>query len=104
MDLYAQNETFSSPECVGPQADALQNGAGNGSLETSNITCSNVSTLLTPQREWTNTQHFVIWWLIIKCYSNTVTVYTIYCCALLTCLTCLHVVIKGRQKNNCSFH
>ncbi|KAL3056395.1 hypothetical protein OYC64_018975 [Pagothenia borchgrevinki] len=50
MDLYAQNETFSSPECVGPQADALQNGAGNGSLETSNITCSNVSTLLTPQR------------------------------------------------------
>ncbi|KAJ4933637.1 hypothetical protein JOQ06_030461 [Pogonophryne albipinna] len=48
MDLYAQNETFSSPECVGPQADALQNGAGNGSLETSNITCSNVSTLLTP--------------------------------------------------------
>ncbi|KAF3843146.1 hypothetical protein F7725_001995 [Dissostichus mawsoni] len=50
MDLYAQNETFSSPECVGPQADALQNGAGNGSLETSNITCSNVSTLLTPQQ------------------------------------------------------
>ncbi|XP_078118947.1 cholecystokinin receptor [Sander vitreus] len=48
MDLYARNETFTSPECVGSQTDAVQNGAGNGS-ETSNITCSNVSTLLIPQ-------------------------------------------------------
>ncbi|XP_037644821.1 cholecystokinin receptor [Sebastes umbrosus] len=46
MDLYARNETFTSPECVGAQSDALQ----NRSLETSNITCSNVSTLLIPQR------------------------------------------------------
>ncbi|XP_045909993.1 cholecystokinin receptor [Micropterus dolomieu] len=50
MDLYAQNETSTSLECVGAQTDALQTGAGNGSLETSNITCGNVSTLLIPQR------------------------------------------------------
>ena len=48
MDLYARNETFTSPECVGSQTDAVQNGAGNGS-ETSNITCGNVSTLFIPQ-------------------------------------------------------
>uniref|UniRef100_A0A3Q3M5J5 Gastrin/cholecystokinin type B receptor n=2 Tax=Mastacembelus armatus TaxID=205130 RepID=A0A3Q3M5J5_9TELE len=37
-------------ECVGAQTDALQSGAGNESLETSNITCGNASTLLIPQR------------------------------------------------------
>ncbi|KAM7407251.1 hypothetical protein PAMA_003127 [Pampus argenteus] len=45
MDLYAPNETSTSSECVGAQS-----GAGNGSLETSNITCSNTSSLLITQR------------------------------------------------------
>ncbi|TKS67096.1 Cholecystokinin receptor CCK-XLR [Collichthys lucidus] len=48
MDLCVLNETY--PECVGAQADALQNGALNVSLETTNISYGNVSTLLTPQR------------------------------------------------------
>lgn len=48
MDLCVLNETY--PECVEAQADALQNGALNVSLETTNITYGNVSTLLTPQR------------------------------------------------------
>lgn len=57
MDLYARNETFTSPEWVGAQTDALQSGAGNGSLEASNITSGNDSTHI-PQRvrykgEWT---------------------------------------------------
>ncbi|KAK9537754.1 hypothetical protein VZT92_005338 [Zoarces viviparus] len=50
MDSYVRNETFTSPECVGAQTDALQNGAGDGSMGTSNITCGNVSTLITPKR------------------------------------------------------
>lgn len=50
MDLCARNETSMPAECVGAQTDALQNGAGNGSLETTNITYGNVSTLLIPQR------------------------------------------------------
>ncbi|XP_070770890.1 cholecystokinin receptor [Enoplosus armatus] len=50
MDLYVRNETSTSPEYVGAQIDAVQSAAGNGSLETSNITGGNVSTLLTPQR------------------------------------------------------
>lgn len=50
MDLCARNETSVSAECVGAQSDALQSGAGNGSSETTNITYSNVSTLLIPQR------------------------------------------------------
>ncbi|XP_031725430.1 cholecystokinin receptor [Anarrhichthys ocellatus] len=50
MDSFARNETFTSPECVGAQTDALQNGAGDGSMGTSNITCGNVSTLLIPKR------------------------------------------------------
>ncbi|KAM7380380.1 hypothetical protein PAMP_003682 [Pampus punctatissimus] len=45
MDLYAPNETSTSSECLGAQS-----GAGNWSLATSNITCSNTSTLLIPQR------------------------------------------------------
>ncbi|KAL7385377.1 hypothetical protein ABVT39_020831 [Epinephelus coioides] len=49
MDLYARNETFTSPEWVGAQTDALQSGAGNGSLEASNITSGNDSTHI-PQR------------------------------------------------------
>ncbi|XP_029315648.1 LOW QUALITY PROTEIN: cholecystokinin receptor [Cottoperca gobio] len=47
MDLYARNETFTSPECVGAQTDAQP---VNGTLETSNITCGNISNLLIPQR------------------------------------------------------
>ncbi|XP_035532782.1 cholecystokinin receptor [Morone saxatilis] len=50
MELCARNETSTSPECVGAQTEALQNGAGNGSLDTTNITYGNVSTLLIPQR------------------------------------------------------
>ncbi|XP_041857909.1 cholecystokinin receptor [Melanotaenia boesemani] len=50
MDLLVQNETSTDLECVGALADALQNGAGNGSLGSSNISCSNASTLVTPQR------------------------------------------------------
>ncbi|XP_008296962.1 cholecystokinin receptor [Stegastes partitus] len=50
MDLYAPNETSLNPECVGAQADALHNGAGNGSLETSSIACGNASTVFIPQR------------------------------------------------------
>ncbi|KAM3607707.1 uncharacterized protein V6R79_012317 [Siganus canaliculatus] len=45
MDLCLRNETYASPECVGAQTDALQNGAGNATLETTNIT-----TELIPQR------------------------------------------------------
>ncbi|XP_040913288.1 cholecystokinin receptor [Toxotes jaculatrix] len=48
MDPYAQNETSTVPDCVGPQTDVLLNG--NGSLETSNITCGNAFTLLIPRR------------------------------------------------------
>lgn len=48
MDFYAQNET--SSECFGAQTFAQQKGAGNGSMGTSNITCSNTSTILIPQR------------------------------------------------------
>ncbi|XP_053185026.1 cholecystokinin receptor [Scomber japonicus] len=48
MDLYTQNET--SSECFGAQTFAQQKGAGNGSMGTSNITCSNTSTILIPQR------------------------------------------------------
>ncbi|XP_040004927.1 cholecystokinin receptor [Xiphias gladius] len=50
MDLYAQNETSSSAECVGAQTDVPHDGTGNGSLETSNITCGNAFTLLIPRR------------------------------------------------------
>ncbi|KAM9347322.1 cholecystokinin receptor [Symphorus nematophorus] len=50
MELCARNETSTSPECVGAQTDALQTGAGNGSLETTNITYGNMPTLLIPQR------------------------------------------------------
>ncbi|XP_059199117.1 cholecystokinin receptor [Centropristis striata] len=46
MDFYTRNETFASPECVAAETDAQQNGASNGSLETSNLTCGNVSTLI----------------------------------------------------------
>ncbi|XP_054471014.1 cholecystokinin receptor [Anoplopoma fimbria] len=49
MDSYVRNETLTSPACLGAQTDALQTGAGNGSLGTSNTTCGNVSTLLTPK-------------------------------------------------------
>ncbi|KAM9851060.1 cholecystokinin receptor [Aulostomus maculatus] len=45
MDLYGRNESSPPSECAG----ALQSGAGNGSSE-SNVTCSNASTLLIPQR------------------------------------------------------
>ena len=48
MELCARNDT--SPECVGAQTDALQSGAANGSLETSNSSYSNMSTVLIPQR------------------------------------------------------
>ncbi|XP_056246077.1 cholecystokinin receptor [Seriola aureovittata] len=47
MDLYAQNETSTSPECVGAQTDVQHSGAGNGSLE-QNITCNAVT--LVPRR------------------------------------------------------
>ena len=47
MELCARNDT--SPECVGAQTDALQSGAANGSLETSNSSYSNMSTVLIPQ-------------------------------------------------------
>ncbi|KAM6954916.1 cholecystokinin receptor [Lycodopsis pacificus] len=50
MDSYVRNETFTSPECVGAQTDALQNGAADGSMGTSNITCGNASTLIIPKR------------------------------------------------------
>uniref|UniRef100_A0A3Q3E7N3 Gastrin/cholecystokinin type B receptor n=1 Tax=Labrus bergylta TaxID=56723 RepID=A0A3Q3E7N3_9LABR len=43
MDLCSRNETSASPACVGAQT-----GAGNGSLETANITCCNVSSILIP--------------------------------------------------------
>nr|XP_020464921.1 cholecystokinin receptor-like [Monopterus albus] len=46
MDLSAGNESSTSLECVGAQS----NEAGNGSLETSNITCGNASTFSIPQR------------------------------------------------------
>ncbi|XP_034417644.1 cholecystokinin receptor [Cyclopterus lumpus] len=42
MDSHVLNETFASPECLAAQT-------GNGSLEASNVTCGNVSTLLLPQ-------------------------------------------------------
>ncbi|XP_041662501.1 cholecystokinin receptor [Cheilinus undulatus] len=48
MELCARNDT--SPACVETQTDALQTGAGNGSVETSNITCCNVSSILIPPR------------------------------------------------------
>ncbi|XP_070694548.1 cholecystokinin receptor [Pempheris klunzingeri] len=50
MDLCARNETFASSEGAGAQTFKPQSGAGNGSLEASNITCGNVSSLLIPQR------------------------------------------------------
>ncbi|XP_061579346.1 cholecystokinin receptor [Cololabis saira] len=50
MDLYGRNETYLSVECVGALDDALQSRAGNGSLETSNLSCVNASALLAPQR------------------------------------------------------
>ncbi|CAG5865704.1 unnamed protein product [Menidia menidia] len=49
MDLREQNETSVNPECIGVLGDALQNGAGDGSLET-NISCGNASTMHTPPR------------------------------------------------------
>ncbi|XP_028249711.1 cholecystokinin receptor [Parambassis ranga] len=51
MDLYVRNETSVTQGCVGGlQAGALHNGTGNESLETSNVTCGDASTLLIPQR------------------------------------------------------
>ncbi|CAI5655789.1 unnamed protein product [Oreochromis niloticus] len=50
MADYVRNETSINPECVVAQVDALKNGAGNGSLEATNIACGNASTLLIPQR------------------------------------------------------
>ncbi|XP_062257850.1 cholecystokinin receptor [Platichthys flesus] len=47
MDLYEQNETSTSSECAAALADALR---GNGSFETSNLTCGNAFTHLTPRR------------------------------------------------------
>ncbi|XP_030283160.1 cholecystokinin receptor [Sparus aurata] len=47
MELCARNDT--SPECVGAQTDALQSRTANGSLETSNSSYSNMSTVLIPQ-------------------------------------------------------
>ena len=59
MDLYTQNET--SSECFGAQTFAQQKGAGNGSMGTSNITCSNTSTILIPQRVRQRGEgHFII--------------------------------------------
>ncbi|XP_008399603.1 cholecystokinin receptor type A [Poecilia reticulata] len=48
MDLDLRNETFI--ECVRVLQDLMQSGAVNGSLEASNISCGNASTLLIPQR------------------------------------------------------
>ncbi|XP_035507469.1 cholecystokinin receptor [Scophthalmus maximus] len=47
MDLRAQNESSTSPECVGAQTDLLH---GNGSFGASNITCDNAVTLHIPRR------------------------------------------------------
>ncbi|MEQ2224470.1 hypothetical protein ILYODFUR_007780 [Ilyodon furcidens] len=50
MDLDLRNETFMDSECVRALQDLMQSGAVNGSLEASNISCGNASTLLTPKR------------------------------------------------------
>uniref|UniRef100_UPI0037E9AC12 cholecystokinin receptor n=1 Tax=Semicossyphus pulcher TaxID=241346 RepID=UPI0037E9AC12 len=64
MDLCARNETSASPECVG----ALQAGAGNGSLEASNISCCNVSSILIPpharQKDGDHTLRILLYSLI----------------------------------------
>lgn len=71
MDLCARNETSTSPECVGAQTDALQSGTGNGSLETTNITYGNVSTLLIPQRVKGERAHrWLHTWRFIKSRNN----------------------------------
>ncbi|XP_029386700.1 cholecystokinin receptor isoform X1 [Echeneis naucrates] len=56
MDLSAQNETSTSPPCVGAQTDVLQSGVGNGSLET-NLTCGNAFTLLRPRQRQRDEDH-----------------------------------------------
>ncbi|KAM4731043.1 cholecystokinin receptor [Anableps anableps] len=50
MDLDLRNETFIDSECARVLQDLMQSGAFNGSLETSNVSCGNASTLLIPQR------------------------------------------------------
>lgn len=45
-----QSENSTSSECVEAQIEALQNGTGNGSLESLNTTCDNASTVLIPYR------------------------------------------------------
>ncbi|CAJ1079544.1 cholecystokinin receptor [Xyrichtys novacula] len=68
MELCVRNETFASPACVAAQTDAQQSGAGNGSLETSNITCCNVSSILIPphvrQRDEDHTLRILLYSLI----------------------------------------
>ncbi|XP_060909425.1 cholecystokinin receptor [Labrus mixtus] len=63
MDLCARNETSASPACVGAQT-----GAGNGSLETANITCCNVSSILIPpharQKDGDHTLRIMLYSLI----------------------------------------
>ncbi|XP_015253615.1 cholecystokinin receptor-like isoform X2 [Cyprinodon tularosa] len=50
MDLDFTNETYMDSECVRALQDLMQSGALNGSLEASNISCGNTSTLLIPER------------------------------------------------------
>ncbi|XP_074550730.1 cholecystokinin receptor [Halichoeres trimaculatus] len=57
MDICARNETSASPVCVAAQSDALQSGAGNGSVEISNITCCNVSSILIPPQRQKDEDH-----------------------------------------------
>ncbi|KAM6978653.1 cholecystokinin receptor [Tautogolabrus adspersus] len=68
MDLCARNETSASSACVGAQTDALQTGAGNGSLETANVTCCNVSSILIPpharQKDGDHTLRIMLYSLI----------------------------------------
>ncbi|XP_068457879.1 cholecystokinin receptor [Clinocottus analis] len=60
MDSNVRNETFSSPsECLGAAA-ALHSGAANGSADTSNISCSNASSLLSPQLERHKDDHHTL--------------------------------------------
>ncbi|XP_023271748.1 cholecystokinin receptor-like [Seriola lalandi dorsalis] len=65
MDLYAQNETSTSPECVGAQTDVQHSGAGNGSLE-QNITCNAVTLVprRTRQRDEDHTLQILLYSLI----------------------------------------
>lgn len=51
MDLNLRNETFLATDCAQVLQELMQSGAVDGSLEASNISCGNASTLLIPQRD-----------------------------------------------------